>query len=238
VKPAKPTARIGPQAYDAWRASALGRITERLEERLIVALLGALPGRRLLDVGCGDGRLLALAAGEGAAAFGLDPDPAMLEAARQRARRAGIEASFLAGRIEALPFADRSFDIVAAVTVLCFVADAPGALKEIARVLRPGGRLVLGELARGSLWAAIRRLRGAFGSPLWRAAHFRSAAELAALAGAAGLEVVSQKGAVHYPPFALCARLFAPLEPALEGLLFGAAFVALAAQASAPHEGE
>ncbi len=220
---------VGPGAYERWRASALGRITERLEEDLIFKLTGPLEGRRLLDAGCGDGRLLALAAARGAKATGLDPDSAMLASARERARREGITARFLEGRIERLPFADGSFDIVLAVTVLSFVADAPLAFREMARVLRPGGRLVLGELGLFSSWAAIRRLRALFGSSLWRAARFLSARELAALTEKAGLELVALKGAVHYPPTALCARLFAPFEPFLEGLLFGAAFIALGA---------
>jgi SAM-dependent methyltransferase len=222
---------IGPQAYESWRATDLGRITERLEEDLIFALLGPLEGRHLLDAGCGDGRLVALAAARGAAATGLDPDPAMLRAAQARAAQAEVRVRLLGGRIEALPFADSSFDLVAAVTVLSFVADAPRAFREVARVLRPGGRLVLGELGRWSLWAAVRRSRALlFGSPLWRAARFRTPRELAHLAPAAGLEVLSLKGAVHYPPTGVCARLLAPFEPALEGLLFGAAFIALAAE--------
>ena len=57
--------------------------------------------------------------------------------------------------------------------------------EEMRRVLgsteRPGGRLVIGELGRWSLWAAIRRVRGWLGSPTWRAARFRSASDLRAL---------------------------------------------------------
>jgi ubiquinone/menaquinone biosynthesis C-methylase UbiE len=222
---------IGPQAYDSWRATALGSITEKLEEDLIVALLGPLEGRALLDAGCGDGRLVALAAARGAIATGLEPDPSMLRAAQARAAHGEVRVRLLGGRIEALPFADSSFDIVAAVTILSFVADAPGAFREIARVLRPRGRLVLGELGRWSLWAAVRRFRAVISrSRLWRAAQFRTPRELALLARAAGLEMVSLKGAVHYPPSGLCAQLLAPVEPSLEGLLFGAAFIALAAE--------
>jgi ubiquinone/menaquinone biosynthesis C-methylase UbiE len=64
------------------------------------------------------------------------------------------------GRAEQLPFEDASFDLVIAVTVLGFVPDAQRAVGEMARVLVPGGRVVLGELGRYSVRAAERRVRG------------------------------------------------------------------------------
>jgi ubiquinone/menaquinone biosynthesis C-methylase UbiE len=221
---------IGPNAYDGWRATSLGAVTEALEQRLILDLMGELRGARVLDAGCGDGALACAAAAHGAAVTGIDPDPAMLAAARARAERAGAHAVFLEGRVERLPFADASFDVVSAVTVLCFVADAAGAVREMARLLRPGGRLVIGELGRWSLWAMTRRLRGWLGAETWKAARFRSARELRALAEQAGLSVTAVRGAVFYPPVGLCARALTFLDPWLGRLTtIGAAFIALRA---------
>ena len=194
-----PTA-IGPEAYKSWRATSLGAVTEAIEQRLILELMGDLTDAQVLDVGCGDGVPICAVASRGAVATGVDPDPAMLAAARARAGKDGIKATFLDGRVERLPFPDASFDIVAAITVLCFVSDAAGALREMARVLRPGGRLVLGELGRWSLWAAICRLRGWLGAATWKAARFRTAGELRVLAEEAGLSVTAIRGAVFYPP--------------------------------------
>lgn len=115
-----------------------------------------------------------------------------------------------------------------AVTVLCFAADASGALREMARVLRPGGRLVIGELGRWSLWAATRRIRGWLGSPAWRAARFRSAPELQVLVERAGIEVETVRGAVFYPPVGLLTRALAPVDARLGRFTtVGAAFVAV-----------
>ena len=224
---------IGPKVYEAWRATLLGQITEAIEQRLIFELMGELRNARILDAGCGDGTLVCTAASRGAEATGLDPDPAMLAAARMRAAGAHVQAAFVEGRIEQIPFADASFDIVVATTVLCFLADASGAVREMARVLRPGGRLVLGELGRCSFWAMIRRVRGWRGAETWKAARFRTAGELRTLAESAGLSVTVIRGAVYYPPIGTLARVLAPFDPWLGRVTtFGAAFVALQALAA------
>jgi ubiquinone/menaquinone biosynthesis C-methylase UbiE len=135
-KPADGTANL-PAAYRRWRASRLGRITNALEEKLILELVGPPAGLSILDVGCGDAKLAVALAGQGAAVTGVDADPRMLAAGRARARASGVAPELMQGDIRALPFADGSFDIVLAVTVLCFVADAARAVREMARVLRP-----------------------------------------------------------------------------------------------------
>ena len=225
--------QIGPKAYDAWRATLLGRVTEAIERRLLLELMGELRDARILDAGCGDGALVCAAAARGADATGLDPDPAMLAAARMRAGGAHVQAEFVEGRIEQIPFADASFDVVVAVTVLCFLTDASQAVCEMARVLRPGGRLVLGELGRCSFWAMIRRVRGWRGAETWKAARFRTAGELRTLAESAGLSVTVIRGAVYYPPIGTLARVLAPFDPWLGRVTtFGAAFVALQALAA------
>jgi SAM-dependent methyltransferase len=116
------------------------------------------------------------------------------------------------------------------VTVLCFVYEAERAVAEMARVLRPGGRLVVGELGYWSLWAAHRRIRGWLGNPTWQAAVFRTAKELRDLAQAAGLRGVEIRGAVHYPPCGVAARLVAPVDLWLgRQTTFGSGLLVLAA---------
>lgn len=217
-------------AYARWRGSALGAITERVEAQVVFALTGPLHGRRVLDVGTGDGTWAIEAARRGARVTGVDLDPAMVAAARSRSEAAGVSIALLEGRAERLPFEDGTFDVVTAITTLCFVSDARAAMGEMARVLAPGGRLVLGELGRYSLWAAARRVRGWLGSETWRRARFWSRSDLEALVRGAGLRVVETRGAIFYPPSPLAARLAARLEPALTRVRApGAAFLALAA---------
>lgn len=194
-------------------------------------MTGDVAGRDVLDIGCGDGALALSLAARGAAVVGLDPNPAMLRAAQSAAADADLRVGLAGGRIEALPLPDARFDLITAVTVLCFVSDTAAAWREMARVLRPGGRLVIGELGRWSLWALRRRIRGWLGAPLWRRARFHSAGELRRSAEAAGLIVEEIRGAVFHPPAATIAKLMAPADAWLgRRTTFGAAFIVLHAR--------
>jgi len=218
------------ESYVRWRSSRLGRITDGLERQLLAALLGSVAGKKLLDVGCGDGAIAFELARRGARVTALDADPSMIAAARLRAKREAAHVQFVEGNAESLPFDDATFDIVVAVTVLCFVQDAERAVTEIVRVLKPEGRLVIGELGRWSVWAAQRRIRGWLGHPVWRTVKFRTATDLRRLAEAAGLRVVAIHGAVHYRPCGVAARLLAPIDLWLgQETTFGAAFLAMSA---------
>lgn len=72
-------------SYERWRTSTLGLITERIETRVVLALLGPLQGKRVLDVGTGDGTYAIEAATRGGFVTAIDRDPSMLNAARERA---------------------------------------------------------------------------------------------------------------------------------------------------------
>jgi 2-polyprenyl-3-methyl-5-hydroxy-6-metoxy-1,4-benzoquinol methylase len=220
-----------PDAYARWRATEVGRITDEFELQLILELLGDVHGRRVLDVGCGDGVLAVTLAQRGAQVTGVDRSPVMIEAARRRAQDAGVCIDFCVARAEALPFGQNRFDLIVAVTILCFVAEPQDVFAEVRRVLRHGGCLVIGELGRWSWWAAERRLRAWMGSALWRQARFRTVRELQRLSVDSGLVPVSTRSAVHYPRFAWAARWVAPLEPWLGARTsLGAAFLVVVAQ--------
>lgn len=226
---ASPT--ILPERYRRWRASDLGALTEAIESRAVADALGDVAGRPLLDVGCGDGTYAIALTGQGARVVGVDLSAEMIPSAGARARSAGRSPVFVRADLNRLPFPDRSFDAVLAVTVLCFVRDVGRALREMRRVLAPGGRLVLGDLHRWSLWALGRRVRGALGSPIWRSARFHSAGQLRRLLEAAGLVVESVRGAVYYPPWTPAARVLWRIDRHLSRVMTGGgAFLVLSAR--------
>ncbi len=228
---ARPLPDLGPEVYAQWRTSGIGGITEHLQHRLILSLLGDVKDRQVLDVGCGDGDLAVELRRRGAIVTGIDASSDMIDAAKARAEREGFDIEFLVGEAERIPLAAGRFDVVIAVTILCFVADADPVFREIARVLRPSGLLVIGELGKWSLWAAAQRIRAWLGSPLWRLGRFRTAGELQRLADRAGLVAGPVYGSVYYPRLQWAARILAPFDDAFGRLTtFGAAFLALSAR--------
>lgn len=101
----------------------------------------------VLDVGCGVGRWLRRYMERGLQTVGVDATEGML----QRAAASGLKCSLVVGLAQSLPFDDAAFDLVSAVTVVQHIppTNQAEALKEMARVLRPGGHLLLLELIRG-----------------------------------------------------------------------------------------
>ena len=134
-------------------------------------LAGELGGLRVLDVGRGDGTNAIAAAERGALVAGIDIAPEMIRAAEARAIERSLRIDFGVGSATALPFDDGSFDVVIAATLLRLASDPEAVVAECARVTAPGGRVVIGELGRWSMWAASRRLRGWLGSPTRRTAR-------------------------------------------------------------------
>ena len=125
-------------------------------------LLAPAPGERILDVGSGPGFLLAQlaeAVGSEGAVRGLDPSPSMNAVAAARCAELP-QVALVEGGAEALPFADAEFDAVVSTQVYEYVADIAGAFAEVARVLRPGGRvLVLDTDWDSVVWAVVDRER-------------------------------------------------------------------------------
>jgi SAM-dependent methyltransferase len=133
------------------RARDWGEVAEREDGpwlgpayQLVLERLGVGAGTDLLDVGCGAGRFLRLAADRGARVSGIDATPELLAIARERVAAADLRQ----GDMQFLPFADASFDVVTGFNSFFYAADVVAAFREAARVLRPGGRLALTAFGR------------------------------------------------------------------------------------------
>lgn len=122
----------------------LGPLLDYIGAPMMAAAFRALeanPGEHILDLGIGGGALSGRLAGAGVRVTGVDPSDVVLARAR---RRIGGAATFLEGRGEAIPLPDGSLDKAASVNTLYFWPELAPVMAELARVLRPGGRLVLG----------------------------------------------------------------------------------------------
>lgn len=155
-------------------------VADRLE-------LGA--GSEVLDVGCGSGVFLRLAADRGAGVTGLDASEALVEIARGRVPGTDLRI----GDLNSLPFDDDSFDVVTGFNSFQFATDMTTALLEAARVARPGGRVVVqvwGRAERCDLTALLAVVGPLLPSPPPSGPDGRALCEpgvLEELAGAAGL---------------------------------------------------
>jgi demethylmenaquinone methyltransferase/2-methoxy-6-polyprenyl-1,4-benzoquinol methylase len=128
----------------------------RLWKRRLIRLAGIRPGELALDVCCGTGDVAFALAAAGATVTGFDFSEPMLAVARNRARAAAPGASpvFQQGDALNLPFADASFDVVTISYGLRNLADFDRGVRELARVLRPGGRLLVLDFGKpdNALW--------------------------------------------------------------------------------------
>jgi ArsR family transcriptional regulator len=152
------------RSWSAW-ARALGHL---------------LPRGRVADVGCGEGALTLEVARWAASAVGVDPDERALVRAREAARRAGRRnANFRRGSLDRLPLADGSFDLALLSQVLHRVEDPARLVGEAARVVAPGGCvLVLDLLPHREDWVRERMGHVALGFPLERLSRWLEAAGL------------------------------------------------------------
>jgi ArsR family transcriptional regulator len=155
------------------------------------ALLALLPESglgRLLDIGTGTGRLLEVLAPRVSAGLGVDASRAMLALARARLARPGLtHCAVRLADMYRLPLADAGFDLVVLQMVLHYAEDPPGVLAEAARVLRPGGRLVVVDLAAHGRTDVMTRLAHRW--PGFDDGHMRELFRRAGLAPAPALAV-------------------------------------------------
>ncbi|MCW5851332.1 MAG: class I SAM-dependent methyltransferase [Anaerolineae bacterium] len=152
------SARVGRDWTNGWRAGVLpfihallprGEAAEGVQPPEGSETFGRLVGSAvsILDAGCGAGHLVESLAQAGYQAAGVDISPAMIQAAQTRLSQAGLAADLRVGHLAATGFPDQSFDLVACIAALEWVASPRAALTEFARLLKPDGVLVVGILS-------------------------------------------------------------------------------------------
>jgi malonyl-CoA O-methyltransferase len=140
--------RLWASSYDAGPNPLLA-----LETRLLHVKLGSLRNTRLLDVACGTGRWMHLARQQGAQVFGMDFCLEMLA----EASRKGLAGHLALADVTSIPLPDRTADLTLCSFALGYIASPRHALAEMARVTRPGGRVVVTDLHPSALAAGWTR---------------------------------------------------------------------------------
>jgi 2-polyprenyl-3-methyl-5-hydroxy-6-metoxy-1,4-benzoquinol methylase len=121
----------------------LDRFRTELTDEVVLDALGPCEGLRVLDAGCGEGYLARELARRGAKVTGLDTSSALINAGRGEAERLGLTVEHYVASIESIPGRDHTFDAVVCNHVMTGVNDPAAALKEIGRVTKPRGRIVI-----------------------------------------------------------------------------------------------
>lgn len=143
---------IAIQTQERWEANAdywvkiirerRDRYRTELTDAAVLDAIGACEGLRVLDAGCGEGYLSRTLTGMGADVDGADACQSLIDAASSHPSPAG-KARFTCATVDDLPFADATFDLAVCNHLFSHLPDPTDALREIGRVLKPGGRLVL-----------------------------------------------------------------------------------------------
>lgn len=224
---------IEATCYDSHRYACLCKrmISELQQEFVAHALRGA---ERVLDAGCGTGRFTLPLAQQGMHVVALDASQHMLDVACRKAQEAGVahRIEFVVGDVENLEYEDGTFDGALSIAVLRHFASPAQGIAELARVVRPGGRLVVDYLNR-HVFRFYEPLRGLFvqdpnvpGQHFFRN-YYSTCGEIRTLMARNGVQLVQRQGLSKFPShFLLCQlrlRCLAGLLRSLErNINFGA----------------
>lgn len=158
---------LAERSFRIWNAGAYDHIAAgfRHEAAAFVARQRITDADRVLDVACGSGNTTIPAALTGADVTGIDLVPSLLELAGAWARREAISVRLDVGNAEALPYADASFDVVLSMFGVMFAARPDHVVSELARVTRPGGRVVLANWTRDGFIGQLLGIHGKFAPP-------------------------------------------------------------------------
>lgn len=189
-----------PKDYDAWYATPLGITSDRIEKELLFSMAGVRQGERILDAGCGTGIYSVELARRGGRVTAIDDSSEMIRQAKANAGKAGFKIDFIRADALNLPFPDGHFDLITSVCMLCFIKKKDGALLEMNRVLRPGGRVAIAVLNNRSPWALLRRLKGVLKETAYNRAAFLTRAGIESSLANAGFKDMEIKTCLFFLP--------------------------------------
>lgn len=174
----------GSETYDSWYETKLGAFVDKVETELVMSRFKIKPGMRVLDSGCGTGNFSIKLSRLGCCVTGIDVSNGMLEKAREKTLKLKMERTQPSGnedksegspagkgmpncsdseqRLEfkymdvySLEYPDDYFDAAISIAQFEFLEDREKAVEELLRVIKPGGRLIVGTINRDSAWGRL-----------------------------------------------------------------------------------
>lgn len=143
------------ETYDSWYKTPLGRFADEVETHLAFKFFKPEKGMKILDVGCGTGNFSIKLARMGACVTGIDVSDKMLLIAREKVKDMGLDIVFERMDVYDIAFPDNHFDGVFPMAAFEFIKQPQRAFKEMMRVLKPGGRLLIGTIHKDSTWGTL-----------------------------------------------------------------------------------
>ncbi len=182
--------------YDKWYVTPIGKYVDDTEKEQVFSLWQTKKGL-VLDLGCGTGNYTLELIKRQIKVIGLDASFSMLLLARKKLPSAyHVQADALF-----LPFKDNLFDGVLSITLFEFLSSPQTVLREVYRILKPGGEVVIGTMNTFSLWFLFKRLKTLFTETAYRYARFYTINQLKKLLKKTGFKNIKTRGVIYLPAF-------------------------------------
>ena len=164
--------------YDSWYETGQGKFVDSVETELVFRLLEVEKGMKVLDFGCGTGNFSIKLAELGCKVVGVDVSEGMLRIARKKAAQHRLNILFIKIEAENLPFDDGEFDAVVSVAAFEFIRDEKRVFRELLRVVKPGGQVLVGTIAGDSAWGELYKSEEFSDNTVFRDACFKTLDDL------------------------------------------------------------
>lgn len=210
--------------YDDWYSQKKGAFVDRVETALAFGMLKLEPGMKVLDVGCGNGNFSMKLAGMGCVVTGIDVSEEMLKVARGKAAELDLSISYLQMDATELAFEDSAFDVVLAMATVEFIEDTAQAVKEMFRVAKVGGQILIGTINADSDWGDYYQAKKLQGKSIYRYADFKTIEDLKAWNPG---KLVRTGACLYIPPFAAEEEFTIEREKELSEIMRGGYICAL-----------
>ena len=150
-----------------WEAGDFSKVAQHIEQAAtdFVGRLDIRPGMKVLDVACGSGNLAVLAAEKGAAVTGIDIAENLVNTAKRRAAKTGLEIKFEQGDAESMPYGDDTFDVVMSMFGAMFCPRPDVTASEMIRVCKPGGTIAMANWTADGFAGQMFKLSGKYMPP-------------------------------------------------------------------------